>query len=177
MLHRWVIGDSVLYRARLCRAGHSIVFGLFPTQHYQRRRRRLPRSSVLETSKRVPMNPLSAVTLKTIVRFPLVRLIVTYVRVGSLTVAIIAPVENKDNKAVLLLLAHSWLVLTDRNCRPKRAAALLRLQWTLSSCTADARVGPDGSVVGRDPAKDCEFVPCPVDDDDDEMTIGCNTCN
>jgi hypothetical protein len=45
-------------------------------------------------------------------------------------------------------------------------------------CQADARVCPDGSVVGRDPANDCEFVPCPSPptDDDDEMTVGCDSC-
>jgi hypothetical protein len=28
-------------------------------------------------------------------------------------------------------------------------------------CTADAKLCPDGSSVGRDPANNCEFAPCP----------------
>jgi hypothetical protein len=29
------------------------------------------------------------------------------------------------------------------------------------ACTMDAKACPDGSYVGRDPAKNCEFRPCP----------------
>jgi hypothetical protein len=28
-------------------------------------------------------------------------------------------------------------------------------------CTMEAKACPDGSYVGRDPAKNCEFRPCP----------------
>jgi hypothetical protein len=29
------------------------------------------------------------------------------------------------------------------------------------ACTMEAKACPDGSYVGRDPAKNCEFRPCP----------------
>jgi len=29
------------------------------------------------------------------------------------------------------------------------------------ACTMEAKQCPDGSYVGRDPAKNCEFRPCP----------------
>jgi len=29
------------------------------------------------------------------------------------------------------------------------------------ACTMDAKACPDGSYVGRNPAKNCEFNPCP----------------
>lgn len=29
------------------------------------------------------------------------------------------------------------------------------------ACTMEAKVCPDGSYVGRNPAKNCEFNPCP----------------
>jgi hypothetical protein len=34
------------------------------------------------------------------------------------------------------------------------------------ACTADAKICPDGSGVGRDPENDCEFFPCPERQED-----------
>jgi hypothetical protein len=91
MGHRWRLVPSSPVSGR---AFQSVW--IVPTHH----RRRL-RSSVPSTYKHVPMGPLWAVTHRTIVRFPLVPLIVTFVREGSLTVAIIAVVEKKA-----VLFAH-----------------------------------------------------------------------
>jgi hypothetical protein len=38
-----------------------------------------------------------------------------------------------------------------------------KCKWTQNTaCTADAKVCPDGSSVGRNPDRNCEFDPCPV---------------
>lgn len=38
------------------------------------------------------------------------------------------------------------------------------------ACTADAKICPDGSAVGRTPP-DCEFAPCPISPESDENTV------
>ncbi len=44
------------------------------------------------------------------------------------------------------------------------------------ACTADAKLCPDGSSVGRDPDNNCSFYPCPEDDivycQPDERNVG-----
>jgi hypothetical protein len=72
---------------------------------------------------------------------------------------------------ICTLMACAGPELQPKTCHQQKPSPLV-------VCTADARVCPDGSAVGRDPADDCEFVPCPppppVDTDDE--TVGCNTC-
>lgn len=39
------------------------------------------------------------------------------------------------------------------------------------ACTAEAKLCPDGTSVGRDPNNDCEFFPCPGESTEDEFNI------
>ena len=39
------------------------------------------------------------------------------------------------------------------------------------ACTKEARVCPDGTVVGRDGANNCEFSPCPLGSAEDQLSI------
>ncbi len=38
-------------------------------------------------------------------------------------------------------------------------------QQNPQACTAEAKLCPDGTAVGRNPSNNCEFDPCPVNDD------------
>jgi hypothetical protein len=44
-------------------------------------------------------------------------------------------------------------LLAAGGCTPAKPLAVV--------CTMEAKVCPDGSYVGRNPAKNCEFDPCP----------------
>jgi hypothetical protein len=62
---------------------------------------------------------------------------------------------------VLLLLGVSGLYLVGRFA-PRAATGAPGGNSGLVECTADAKVCDDGSSVGRNPAKNCEFYPCPA---------------
>jgi hypothetical protein len=60
---------------------------------------------------------------------------------------------EESGPPICTLMACAGPELQPKTCHQKPPVLVV--------CTADARVCPDGSSVGRDPANDCEFVPCP----------------
>lgn len=67
-------------------------------------------------------------------------------------------------KKIFILVTFSLLTLTACNPETQKGGDSGNNSnngGDMIACTQDAKICPDGTGVGRDPANNCEFKPCP----------------
>ena len=83
---------------------------------------------------------------------------------------------NRSAVSDLEEIAQSFIECTENSHQPMACAGCMamraicdrgvcRAKEDFIACTEDAKICPDGSAVGRDPALNCKFAPCPGDGD------------